>query len=166
MAKKDKFWGLTVEAALSQIMQKHFKDLDAEDFAFLKAREEYLTEAQKRIYLQGEDPVEVLQESGRALTRTERVIEENRPLLETEVAVREAREKAEAEVRNAALPKVGEAKTEADEALVKERKAVVKSLEKEVTQAEKDAEAAAKEQAKADKKAAAEAAKAAKEAKE
>lgn len=87
--------GLSVEDAINVIKQKHFKDLTPNDFAFLRARESYLSETDKAIYLEGEDPVEVLSEaSGRAITREERIINENRPLQEEQERVRESRNAA------------------------------------------------------------------------
>ncbi len=148
----------TVETAINVIKQKHFKDIDAEDFAFLKAREEYLSDADKEIYLEGKNPNEVIVETT-PLTREERIINENRPLQEQEHAVRQARNAAIHAEALAGLPKVGDAKTEADKQLQEDREAKIKSLNQEVDtlkkeeeRAEKERVAEEKEAAKADKK--------------
>ncbi len=121
----------TVETAINTIKQKHFKDVDTEDFKFLAARKEYLSDADIAIYLEGKDPQEVIVETT-PLTREERIINENRPLQIQEHAIRDARNAAIHAEHLAGLPKVGEAKTEADEALNAERKAKIQSLNKEV----------------------------------
>jgi len=147
-----RFDGMTVETAINVIKQKHYRDLDATDFAFLKAREDYLSEADKAIYLQGENPAEVLVETT-PLTREERIINENRPLQEQEHIIRDARNKAAELELNATKPLEGEARTEAQEKIVEERAEKAKELEKEVKTLEKEAERVEKEKAAEQKKA-------------
>ena len=135
--------GLSIEDAINVITQKHYKDLTPKDYAFLKAREDYLTESQKRIYLEGEDPRTVLQESGRALTQAERIIDENRPLQDREVQLREAEEKAAAALREPNEPKTPEQRTEAQEKEAEDRKATAESLAEQAEAVKKSEEEAA-----------------------
>lgn len=145
-----RFDNMNIETAINSIKQKHFTDLDAEDYAFLKARQDYLSEADKAIYLNGENPVDVIVETT-PLTREERIINENRPLQDREFAVRGAKNEAYLKEVEAYQPLVGEARTEADEKLIEDRAdkaeslaAEVTTLEKEETKAEKDRVAEAK----------------------
>ena len=139
-----RFDEMSVDNAINMIKQKHFKDLDSTDFAFLKARESYLSEADKAIYLNGENPYEVIQEHT-PITREERIINENRPLQDQEHAVREARNEASKLELEVTRPLVGEERTEAQEELVEERAAHAKSLEKEVKAMEAASEKEEKE---------------------
>ena len=51
MSRQDRFEGLTVETAIAQIKKKPLEALDAVDFAFLRARESYLSAEDKATYL-------------------------------------------------------------------------------------------------------------------
>ncbi len=134
----------TVETAINTIKQKHFQDVDAEDFKFLAARKEYLSDADVAIYLEGKNPEDVIVETT-PLTREERIINENRPLQIQEHAIRDARNAAIHAESLAGLPKVGKEKTEADKKLNEERKEKIESLNDEVATLKKESERVEKE---------------------
>lgn len=138
MSSRDRFEGLTVENAINQIKQKHFKDMTAEDFAFLDARRAYLSEADIAIYLEGKNPSDVLADAAAPATAAERIIRENIPLQTTEKRVEEAKNAAAVAVAEASLPLTPEAKTEADKKEAEEREEKAKSLKKEAGQLAKD----------------------------
>jgi len=138
--------GLRVEDAINVIKQKHFKDLTPKDFAFLKAREEFLSETDKAIYLKGEDPVKVLSEdAGRALTREERIINENRPIQEREKEVSDAKNEASLALKRVGQDLTPEQRDERAEAEAKARKAKAKELSDAAARIEKDEAQAAAE---------------------
>jgi len=120
--------GLTVEDAINVIKQKHFTELTPNDYAFLRARQDYLSEADKRIYLEGEDPVEVLRDSGAPLTREERIINENRPLQERQQTIADAKDAAMRAEASILAEKTPEEREEARKALVDARKAKAQEL--------------------------------------
>lgn len=142
--------GLTPQAVIDQIKQKHWKDLDVDDFAFMKARQDMLSEADLRIYVQGEDPAEVMGELGIPMTANERIIHENRPLQEVERRIRDARDEG-ARLQNLAVKPLNEVqRAEEDERLAEERAAKFESLEAEeklLAKNEKDAASEAKKRA-------------------
>lgn len=136
---RDPYEGLTVETVINMIKQKHFSEVTAEDFAFLQARKEYLSDADIAIYLDGENPADVLVDASVPMTREERIINENRPLQDNEMRIRSARNEASRLEVLANTPLVGKARTDAQKAEAKARADKAASLEKEVAQNEKDA---------------------------
>ena len=136
---------MSVQQIIDEIKQKHWKELDAEDFAFMKAREDYLTETEKAIYIEGQNPVEVMAEAGEALTANERIINENRPLQEHEMRIRASRNAALAMELAATVPLEGKARTDAQKQADKERETKFASLEEQVKVNEKVAADAEKE---------------------
>lgn len=136
-----RFDGMTVTNAINLIKQKHFSDLDATDFAFLKAREDLLTDADKAIYLKGENPYEVVQDAT-PVTREERIINENRPLQDVQKKVSDQRNEASRILNAETVVEVIN-----DEELAKERSKKAKSLVEEVKVTEKAEADAEKEEA-------------------
>lgn len=148
---REKWEGLSVQQIIDQIKQKHFTELDADDFAFMKARADMLSEADRRIYVDGEAPREVLAELGIPMTANERIIHENRPLQDEEMRIRAARDEASRLEVAATQPLGSDARIEADEAIEEQRADKMESLEAEVEVAEKEAAKSEKERAAADK---------------
>lgn len=141
--------GLSVEDAINVIKQKHFTDLTPNDYAFLRAREAYLSDTDKAIYLEGQDPAEVLANApGRALTREERIINENRPLQDRQAEISDAKNAAALAEKAIYADLTPEQRTEKQEALREARAAKAKELREsadliEKAQAEEDEETAA-----------------------
>lgn len=86
-----RFDGMTVEQAIATIKRKHFTEIDSTELAFLKARESYLSEDDKRIYLEGEDPRSVRLGG---LTQQEAILEENKELEVAQAEVSEVMKEA------------------------------------------------------------------------
>lgn len=146
------FKNASVQTRINAIKEKHFSEVDAQDMAFLKAREDMLSDADKQIYLEGKNPNEVLVEST-PLTREERIINENRPLQEAERAVRAARNATlgageHVEANHLAVENAQEAREAKFKALTEE----VAALEKSQQEEEKARAKAAKEDEKASEK--------------
>lgn len=78
--------GLETIDALNVIRQKHVKDLDAEDIAFLRAHEERLSELDRNIYLKGMSPKKASEQATVFNSRNDRIIHENRPLQDIQAA--------------------------------------------------------------------------------
>lgn len=120
--------GLSVEDAINVIKQKHFSELTPADYAFLRARESYLSDADKRIYLEGEDPVAVLKDGGQPLTREERIINENRPLQDKQQTIAEAKDAAMRAEASILAEKTPEEREEARKLIADARKAKADEL--------------------------------------
>ena len=140
-----RFDGTTVQNAINVIKQKHFSELDATDFAFLKAREDMLSDADKAIYLNGENAYEVVQDST-PITKDERIINENRPLQESQKLVKDRRDEA-----SRLLNSDPEVNPVTNDEIQEARKDKVASLKEEVAVAEKAEKDAAVEEKKAKK---------------